>query len=249
LATTVGAVYCVYEDSGFLQESVERVYNSVDMIVFLVGTSTWCGHGNKTFVSETINKIRNFNDPDNKIHLVHRYWKTEADQRNFGTKYLRINDIEWHFIIDDDELYNKRELDNAISRLDVGYNSAYLVNQQWYWKKREWAIEADPAAFPAFLITDGKVKFSTNRMMVVEKGRTWTSFSAKDIVCHHMSYIRSDEAMLRKISNFSHADEIKDKWFDEIWMKWKLGDKNFHPTNPKCFRDIIPPDKTPYRLI
>jgi len=249
LSTTVGAVFCVYEDSGFLQESVERAYDAVDMILFLVNTSPWRGVGDRKYVDETICKIRSFDDPDNKFHLVHSYWNTEEEQRNFGTLYLRMNKIEWHFIADDDELYNTNDLKKAISKLDVGYNSAYLVKHQIYWKQRDWAVDGDVGAFPTFLITDGKVKFSVNRMIIVGGGRTWVSFDEKDIVCHHMSYVRSDESMLRKIKNFSHAEEIKEKWYDKVWMQWKLGDKHFHPTSPKAFRDIIQADQAPYKLL
>lgn len=246
----VAAVYVVYEDSGYLTESVRRVYYCVDKILFLLNFNPWNGTPNDAGLVDTYRTILNMYDPLKKIEIVSESWKTEEDQRNFGLHHLKRNDIDWCFIIDDDEMYNFTDLSKQIDRIKTDTNSVYLSPHQVYWKTRHWAIGNLVEALPSFTRTDGSVYFTKARAVMVERGNTWHTFTPNELICHHLSYVRSDEKMLRKIRTFSHAEDIKDVWYDRIWMKWTPAMEKIHPNqdNPGSFTKAIDAQKLSRKL-
>lgn len=237
----VAAVYVVYEDSGYLEESVRRVYYAVDKILFLLNFNPWNGSPNDSGLVETYKSVLMMYDPLKKIEVISRSWKTEEEQRNFGLKHLSKNDIDWCFIIDDDEMYNFHDLKLQIDRVKSDSHSVYLSPHQVYWKTRNWAIGNLVEALPSFTRTNGSARFDKARAMIVEANHTWHTFRSDELICHHLSYVRSDEKMLRKIRTFSHADDIKDVWYDKVWMKWFPEMENIHPNqeNTKSFSRAI----------
>lgn len=240
--TKVGAVYCTYEDAGgFLKESVERIYPCVQKILFLVNTKPWNGDKDDEAAARTFQTILSIPDPDNKVRIESMFWPNEETQRNAGTAFLRREGVEWHLIIDDDEMYNTAELTAGFDQLEKTEHACLLIRHQIYWKNRDTIIDMDPFSLPALIRTDeGLVRFNQARSVMVYGGRTWSDLPQDLVVCHHMSFVRSDTAMWRKISTFSHAGEIPESWYHDKWVAWKDGMENIHPTNPASFRKAVP---------
>lgn len=230
---------CVYEDSGFLTESVQRVYPIMDKILFLMNFKTWAGELDFDIIKNTFKSITNIHDPLRKIELVSGAWKDETEQRNYGLKVLKEQGIDWCFIIDDDELYNIHQVLKMVNILPTSVHSAYIIHQQTYWKNRNTVINSPTMAVPTIVKTDGTVFFNLNRTILVNNPNTWFIVSPDEIMCHHMSYVRSDEKMLRKLKTFSHAEEIRPNWFEEIWLKWDNSFTNFHPIYEKGGYDSV----------
>lgn len=248
-----GAVYCVYENSGFLAESVRRVYPLMDKIIFLLNFQPWNGKGNDALLLRTYQDIVEMFDPHNKMEVVSGFWKSEADQRNYGLKLLRDRGIEWCGIIDDDEMYNYLELKVQIERMANGpkENGVYLAPQKIYWKERKYAISNLIAAMPTFCRTDPhQLYFCEARAINVNFG-AWYTFYPSELVCHHLSYVRDDEMMQRKIRTFSHAQDFTDnRWYNNVWAKWTPEMLDLHPNqdNPASFKQAVPVEQTPYPL-
>ena len=244
-----GAVYCVYDDSGFLAESVQRIYPLMDRIVFLVNFKPWQGEPNPAAYTRTMDIITALPDPDHKIEILSRFWATEAIQRNYGTWFLRQSGLEWCLIIDDDELYNVKQLEWAINSVDLSQHACYLFAHQIYWKRRDLVVDMDSFAVPCIISTEENlVQFNENRMVIVYKGKTWTAVPRENIICHHMSFVRTDEQMLRKINTFSHAHQVVPSWYEEKWLKWTTDMTDLHPTGPSGFRKVISADTAAYKL-
>lgn len=245
---SVGAVYCIYEPSVFLFESVKRIYSLVNKIIFLLNFKPWYGESLQTSLANTFYIVTQIPDPDDKFEILSSKWESEAEQRNVGLDLLRERGINWCLIIDDDELYNCSELLNAFDILEDPKYAAYLMYHQIYWKNRNTIIEGLFGSFPTLAITNGLVTFNENRMILVKSSHTWMTIPADRIVCHHMSYIRSDREMLRKIQNFSHADTVALNWYEKIWLNWKDDMTDFHPTTPQAFKKILPVFQSKYFL-
>lgn len=228
----VGAVYCVYENSAFLQESIRRVYELVDSVIILVNCRPWNGVPIPDAPLKTISDIHNLFDPDHKIQVVSKYWRSEAEQRNFGNKLLHSMGLPWCLIIDDDEMYNYQELKKVLQSLGSISHRVLLSYQKIYWKSRQYSIRNVGPALPVLCKTDPKdVGFSHARMVEVSGG-TWQALPAEQLLCHHLSYVRSDEQMHRKITTFSHAHEHPMlEWYKNIWLRWTPEMVNLHP-NP-----------------
>ena len=248
---SLGAAYCVYNACSFLPESVQRIYPVVDKVIFLVNFNPWFGGPFQDAVKNTLSMIFEIPDPEKKFEITIEYWVNEAEQRNAGLRILKDKKISWCFIVDDDELYSRCELESVKHMLDTyAVHAAYLIYHQIYWKNRDTIIEGEEGilfgSFPTFARTDGTVNFNENRMILVNKDHTWYSLFADVIVCHHMSYIRSDEEMRRKIQSFSHADDVIPDWYERVW----LGDviTNLHPSVGPRFKRTLPASNSKYQL-
>ncbi|GAH13593.1 unnamed protein product [marine sediment metagenome] len=63
-----------------------------------------------------------------------------------------------------------------------------------------------------------------------------------------MSYVRSDEEMLRKIQSFSHAKDIFSGWYENIWLKWRNDMTNLHPSKVGDFKKTISVSESKYHF-
>jgi len=259
MVSNVGAQYCVYEDSGSLVESINRIYPLMDCILILLNYDPWCGAGNIQSSFETYKKVKDIPDPDNKIMLISQHWKTEAIQRNFGKEVLHQKGIKWTFIVDDDELFNENELKYAIEYLKTTTAGVVLVHQQIYWKSMDYCIANLSNSSPTFVLSDNSIAwfhYCRNAKVV----GTWETISPEFIVSHHLSYVRTDQQLLRKIETFSHGNEsrtdgletkkIWEDWLNNIWYKWTPDMENLHP-NPdgrKSFSKAIKTIDSKYQL-
>lgn len=244
----IGAVYCVYDACTFLYESVHRIYPIMDKLVFILNSKPWYGESVQGEPVKTYEKILSMEDPDNKIEILTGTWENEASQRNAGLHLLKGYGIDWCLIVDDDELYNPSELISVKASLETAVHAAYLIYHQIYWKNRNTIIEGKFGSFPTLARTDGRVHFNQDRMILVSKPHTWYTISANNIVCHHMSYIRSDHEMLRKIKNFSHAEGVPSDWYENKWLNWGIDTVDLHPSVGKGFKRAIPAFKSEYQL-
>ena len=243
---SLGAAYCVYNACDFLPESVQRIYPVVDRVVFLVNFSPWFGEPFSA-IQGTLKMILDIPDPGKKFGILAGHWKDEAEQRNAGLSILRENGIDWCLIVDDDELYNPGELERVKYMLENNSeHAAYLIYHQIYWKDRETIIEGIFGSFPTIASTNGTVNFNENRMIKVNSGHTWFSLSPESILCHHMSYVRSDIEMKRKIESFSHADEVVPDWYERVWLGGVTVD--LHPSAGPRFKRALRASESKYKL-
>jgi len=246
---SVGAAFCLYEPSAFLFESVKRIYPVVEKIVFLINYKPWQGVPIPGSLVNTFRIATSLSDPDNKIEILSGKWASEAEQRNAGLSLLNERKINWCLVIDDDELYNRHELEEAFKLLGANQKvAAHLIYHQIYWKNRDTIIKGLFGSFPTIVATNGLLFFNQDRMIRVDKKHTWESVPADIIVCHHMSYVRSDREMLNKIQNFSHADTVVKDWYEKKWLNWNEGIIDFHPTTPEAFKKTLPASASLYFL-
>jgi len=242
-----GAEIICYDDSGFLTEAVERVYPLMDKILFLVGMSPWNGTRDPETVTRTLATIQAIPDPDRKFVIVSKWWRTEAEQRNDGLAILRNLGCDWCMTVDDDEMYNRAELSRALDIISNwectnGHVSAWLVSHLIYWKNRETVIPELTAAMPVFLHTREHDAFFTEARCFGLQRSVYMVLPASDLIMHHLSYVRTDDQMKRKMSTFTHADETAAGWYEHIWKGWRPGMRNLHPNShaPETFSCAVP---------
>ena len=237
LKQTFAAVYCVYDDTTWLRASLESVYGTVDAIYFLIGDRPW--NGEPTDTSATRNIVREFPDPDNKIKIIEGSWTNEADQRNAGLDILKEAGFTYCFVIDADEIYDpaelKRMMELAVSRQDV---DCWHMKWDTYWKTPQYRIDPREPFEPIVFVKIGTVRFNKNRTAVEGKHGLIPPEAG---ICHHLSYARSDGEVLKKITTFSHAREVKPGWFEKVWKKWDSDHslKNLHPTHPHAYQRAV----------
>jgi GT2 family glycosyltransferase/tetratricopeptide (TPR) repeat protein/predicted SAM-dependent methyltransferase len=231
------AVYCVHDDTAWLAESVESIYNCCGAIYFLVSDRPW--NGEPADSSGTVEFIRSIPDPENKLRVVKGTWDTEAEQRNAGLDILKNEGYDYCLIIDADEVYDPTDL-NRMMRLVKKHPEidCWHVVMDTYWKSWRYRIDPREPLKPVVFIKVGAVRFTANRNV----GNCARGLIAPEVgYCHHLSYARNDEQILRKIATFSHADEIREGWFQNVWKRWDSDHSlaNLHPTHPPAYRRAI----------
>lgn len=158
-------------------------------------------------------------------------WKTEAQQFNYGLNQLR--DYKYVWIVDADERYHPDQIPEIIGQLENCEAEAVKCFMDVYWKTREYKITPMQTDYPLIAVKP-TVNFAFAR-----------SSSAQDIkflpqTMHHLSYVRSDENMMKKIKTFSHHDEFNlDAWYNDKWLKWNPHSLDLHPVNPPQFKSAI----------
>ena len=85
-------------------------------------------------------------------------------------------------------------------------------------------------------------------MVTVYAGKKWDAIAPDRVVCHHMSYVRTDEQMLRKVTSFTHHVDIIKGWYETVWLGWKDGQVDLHPVNPTSFKNTVLASQARYKL-
>lgn len=240
----IAAIFCVYEDSGFLEEAVWRAYPFVDLLIISIGKKPWCGQI-KDYKSpqDTFSKCSKFFDPCKKIEIHYRDFEDEASQRNWEKDYCHRAGYEWILIIDDDEFYNPKDLINLRKSINSTKDLCVLVPQRVYWKTRDYVINNVVLALPVGVRADKQYAWFNSARNVIVNGGGWYTHSSSNVVYHHLSYVRTDEQLLNKIKYFSHAnDHDFEDWYKNFWLTWTPESTNFHP-NPgarSSFEKAVP---------
>lgn len=250
---TVGAVYCVYDDHEYLEASLESIIDTVDKVLILISDVPW--NGLKSDNSSTKAKAKELCANNKKCELIEGHWTNEVDQRNYGLDVLYKNGIDYCLVIDADEIYHKQHLLNLFAFAQSNI-STYAFHIEWntYWKKSYYRIHPREAFRPLVLVKISNFVFTDIRVGITGVIRNIKGvFRFEEpykgllvpnhlVICYHMSYSKTDEWMKRKLETNSHAKEFIPNWYDNVWVKWKDGDKNLHPVTPQQYATAIKDD-------
>ena len=231
------AVYCVYDDVAWLTDSIESIYFFVDAIYFLINEKPWFGQ--PTDIKDTMQCIKNYPDIQNKIHIIRGDWTNEADQRNAGLAFTKEKGYSYCFIIDADEIYGPADLKRIIDFVKINPAvDCWHVSLDTYWKSYRYRIDPREPLKPPVFIKVGNAHFTRNRSAC---GKIHATIPPETGICHHLSYARNDDEVIKKITTFSHANEVIPGWFENVWKGWDSDHKmtNLHPTHPHAYQKAV----------
>lgn len=233
----VAAVYCVHEDDRWLEASLESVYPACDAIVVLLGERPWNGEPRDN--SSTVGILRSFPDPEGKITVTSGAWPSETDQRNAGMEIVAAGGFDYCLVVDADEVYETAELSRMIRHVSSRrYVPAWRIGMATYWKLDLHRIDPPEPYKPAAFLRPGKGRFTDKR----EIGEGYSETIPEELgVFHHLSYARSDDEVLRKITTFSHAHEMIPGWFENVWKRWDSDPsmEDIHPCWPSAYKRAV----------
>jgi len=165
---------------------------------------------------------------------------TEAERRNYATKIL---DTDYVFIIDADELWDKDDLQKAISMLKANPQVELLRTRCYtYWKTPDWRITPPEPLHPTVAIKR-TVNFTQCRNTDAQIVQ-----DAPDMYFHHFSYVGDDARIQRKIELLSRADAkdmhpVIETWYNNVWKAWtpetSENFENLHPTHPEAYKKAV----------
>lgn len=236
-ASRFGAVICLYEDDTWLEAAVESAYDACERVWLLVGDAPW--NGDPTDQSALLARVASLADPQGKCRLVRGHWPDEAAQRNAGLALVAEAGLDYCLVLDADEVYEPAQLARAMAiARENPQVDCWRVPCLTYWKSHRYRIDPPEQVAAAMFVRVGSGRFVENR--VFDAGRHMP-FPADIVVCHHMSYARTDEQVLRKVTTFGHARDVVPGWFDNVWRRWDHDPtlENLNPCWPAAYRRAI----------
>lgn len=214
----IGVLTVCYRDERFIRTCIRQLRGLVTKHIVLVSDDPWNGF------PEPLDHCADIAEKEGAEAIIGN-WATEAVQRNYGVSLLQ--DMDWIFVVDTDERYTRDDAIKLKNFLETQKVPAFGIGRlKTYWKDTETIV--DPEETGGLIVAvQPHVKFTDKRCIDSQ----W-AFLPKDILMHHLSYVRTNEEMKRKISTFEHANEIVPNWYEE---KWLHGETYLHPVNPSSF--------------
>jgi GT2 family glycosyltransferase/Tfp pilus assembly protein PilF len=161
-------------------------------------------------------------------------WASEQEHRAAALAHLKGAGYTHALIPDGDEIMEPDLREALVKIANTDLADAVHVSMATYWKSAHYAITPPEALTPVALIKLGAVGFLFIREF--EARRRLTLGPAHGVL-HHLSYAGPGERVLRKLSTFSHKDEIVEDWYQRVYRGWdedKLM-RNLHPTHPAAY--------------
>jgi len=257
MKTGLCAQILIYDDMQYVHFMLENVLKYCDEVLFLVNKHPLNYNvNNKYDNSETVNKLKELQKDNAKISIIWEDWRTEEETRNYGLNWALHQNCEYSLIVDTDEVYDDASLRRLKDLLEVAEaslsgNWIYHTNWKTYWKKYNGplCVINPPESFqPVVVVRNRNAKFVHLRhCMPFDRGQQLQQNHGRALLpegflnLHHFSYARSDEFISRKCKESGHSanGDLMQGWFENVWMKWKLGDKNLHPINPEQYKEAI----------
>lgn len=214
----IAACYIVKDGEEFIAYSIQSIYPLVSKIIVVDNNSK----------DKTLEILKGFNDPQNKVMVISREFTDKTEQRNVYCQMLDGIDFAW--VLDSDEVWsgeNLRKVEHLI------FSNPQIPSFQFnfidYWKdlahvsKGIWETFTGRKSLINLNIC-GNIKYNTHTLPVLIDGGDIPAVFCKDIYFHHYSYVRTNEQIKNKINYYIKTgtpgfQQQKD-WYEEVWLKW-----------------------------
>jgi len=233
-----------FDNQRFFEPCIKYLLPFVDQIVILYSEFPWDYNPTASLKYKNnldiaiINKY--VNNP--KINVINKHWKNEEMQRNDALNFARETGMDFMLVVDPDEFYFEHDLRDNIEQMVKNPSFDYYRNP-WhlYWKTDEYRILfrnpdngkiSDTNFSPCFAINLKREVYFENKRLPNTR-----NFKILDGVCHHMSYVFSDDEMKRKIDTWGHHLDAMDlnAWYKLKWLGWKPTTRNISIINPMAW--------------
>lgn len=116
----------VFNGGYMLKENLESIYPFAHDIAIVEGpVSYYRKLGHKTSTDNTVQIIKSFPDPKNKIKFVQGQWNEKDDMCN---QYMKMVKGDYIWEIDCDEFYKQEDMENVIKYLSEPKNNCFSMS-------------------------------------------------------------------------------------------------------------------------
>lgn len=203
---------------------IEQYREVADKIVVTVSNKPWFGDFSP---DDTYERAKSTG-----VEVYDVDFPIESDQRNFSMS--KLQDCDYIIISHCDTFFTKESLLEAKKQLSFQTGLHYGCNTYTYWKDFSHVI------FPEIVLPTLFVRKDAHFINSIDiEGLRAQVQKLNGVVCHHISWVKSDEEILSKISSYWHAPEINKNWYKDVWQNSSMDIENFGPTVPEDFQKII----------
>ncbi len=201
-----GAVTLAYNDEGVIAGTLKCLAPFVDRHLVLISEKPYFGEPSPPDRTEEIADSLG-------AEIIKGTWSLDNFQRTLGNSLL--NDCDWVFTFDSDEMMTQDELKKLILFLQNLEIPAVAVQPEVYWKTTDYRLRPIPAYTP-IIATRPTVRFTHIRNIdspyVLWKGEM-----------HHLSWCAPKD-IHKKVTAYAHAPEFDgEAWHREKYLGWEEG--------------------------
>jgi len=225
----IAACYIVFNEAEFISESLASIYPWVHKIIIVEG----CTEYTKQFARPdgsssdgTVEKIKNFNDPQKKIVLIQGKWKDKTQMRNEYCKHLK--GFDYALVVDGDEVWSYREMAKVEELMfKEPHVRAFSFGMYEFWKD---FTRVNKGVWEQFLgrrtliKLDKGLKYKDHLTPVTEDGQVIPATLHPEIHFHHYNYCQSDEKIKQKFEYYlkkgTPGFKLNGNWYEEVWKAW-----------------------------
>lgn len=166
--------------------------------------------------------------------VVFGKWGTEEEHRLAVLAWATQHRIQHLLIPDSDEIISPDLLETLRKVASADLSDAVYCTMDTYWKSPEYVIEPRERLMPPIMVNPFTVRYVRIRDFA---GARPLMLSQEHGVLHHLSYAGPDHRIARKVSTWSHKDEVVPEWWNNAWKRWdgERQMRDFHPTHPAAY--------------
>lgn len=229
----IGIITVAFNEEKLIGPCIEQFGGFDFPHIVLVSTRPWRGnyYMDNTWLEAEYMGAKGYN-----VHVYKKIWANQAEQFNYGLDILEEAGYDWALIVDADEFYTPEDIGKLVGEIrttDVSVIRAPFMDV--YWKTPCFRITPEQNDRPIIAVR-------TNERFV-EKRQVNSNYSTDRLSkanLHHMSYVRTDEDMKKKIETFEHSHEFDTKsWYNVVWLNWSPEKINLHPVVPNQFERAV----------
>jgi hypothetical protein len=239
------AIMPVFVSDEFIEQAVANVVPHVERVFILLNDRPWDPDRPYEWPDddETESKCNLLKKTFDKVDLVKGYWGPRVAAENWAMDRIRSEhrELTHAFWIDYDEAFRPDHYE-ALSDF-VGFHQesikAFYCKRRVYWHCTR--LMVDPMESAQVLIAND-LKTGPPYFSQFRRTPQCPTIAIPESVAyqHHWSYVRKNKIRMKlKIETFDHAHEVLPFWYEKIWLGWKPGMEDLHPTVPTEYKRIV----------
>lgn len=225
----------LFNQDKWILKNIENSGPFVDKIYVSWSEYPWNYNKNarKQFKNKSDLSILDKSPYRDKIEIIKGVWDLDEDQRNACAIEAKKDGMDYLLVHDADEFYTQSDFEKIINGIkkEPDYDF-YKTPWITFWKDFEHVI-ADKNG--RIIGGHPEVAINLNRGIRFTRCRRPSGNTSKVLgaLCHHASYVLTDEECWSKINTWGHAHQFNTKkWFDEKWVNWTEQTTHLHPISP-----------------
>lgn len=222
-----------YQCEEWIAASIESIYDFCDSIIVVEGsvetTRDWSVDGGSA--DRTMEEVASVSDPKRKIKIVRGKWPSKTEMRNAYLEASHIQDGDWLFQVDADEIYHHDDLTRLEEEVR-GRNEVVLFHHLDYWQTLD-----------RVCVGEAWTRFLQVRLHRFQSGDHYVSHrnpcggdgrgvqierkveQREDVRIHHFGYVAPDAKISKKILYYLRDPATKDRvlegWYEKVWLGWR----------------------------